>query len=305
MVIRSQNGYGIEMKSDELAPVGVRRRSFLFAPGNHPRRSLKAFEFGADVAILDLEDAVAANEKVSARKAVIATLLEPRKCLAYVRVNSIHTSWGYGDLVETIGPRLGGIVLPKTESASQLIIVDWFLSQLEREHDLIPHSVDLMPLVESARGIESLEEICAASPRVRRLAFGGVDYSLDLNLRPAPDDMQLAYARMRLVNCSRAAGLEPPIDTVCTAIHDAEEFRTAARRARQMGFQGKLCIHPDQVALANEAFTPTGEEVARARTIIAAFEAAEGGGNASIEVNGTFVDYPVVEQARRVLALAD
>jgi citrate lyase subunit beta/citryl-CoA lyase len=275
----------------------------LFTPGNSLQRLKKVFTVGADVAILDLEDAVATSEKVAARSSVIEALSLPRSCHAYVRINGVQTSWCYGDLTAVVGAQLDGVVVPKAESASQLQIVDWLLSQLETERGMRLGSIDLMPLVETARGINALEEICSASPRVRRLVFGGVDYSRDLDLRVGPDEAELSHARARLVHCSRAAGLEPPIDTVFTQLRDPESFNLAAQRARRLGFQGKLCIHPSQVDLTNRAFTPSAEEVLQARAIVEAFEAAEAKGNASIEVNGLFVDYPVAEQARRVLVL--
>lgn len=280
-------------------------RSLLFTPGNHARRVEKVFQSGADVAILDLEDAVAIDEKLPARAAVVEAMQRPRACTGYVRVNSFDTEWCYGDLLAVVGPWLDGLVLPKTETAQQLRTLDWLLCQLERERGLPERSVDLIPLVETARGIMALEEICGAVPRVRRVAFGGGDYTNDLDLQWTADEHELAFARGRLVHCSRVAGLEPPIDTVLIQVKDHERFRSAALRGRQMGFQGKLCIHPDQVPLANAAFSPSAAEIEQARKVVAAFEAAERQGLASIQVDGAFVDYPIVYKARRVLAVAE
>jgi citrate lyase subunit beta/citryl-CoA lyase len=280
----------------------ARRRSFLFTPGNSAPRLKKVFAVGADCAILDLEDAVATSEKVAARATVVAALQQPRSCPAYVRVNGLQTSWCYGDLLAVVGQQLDGIVLPKAESGSQLQTLDWILSQLETERGLVAGSLDLLPLVETARGVNALEELCTATRRVKRFAFGGVDYARDLDLRVGADEAEFAHVRARLTHCSRGAGLEPPIDTVSTQIRDPDSFAAAARRARGMGFQGKLCIHPSQVEWANRIFTPTAEEVLHARAIIQAFEAAQAEGNASIEVDGLFVDYPVAEQARRIVA---
>jgi citrate lyase subunit beta / citryl-CoA lyase len=281
-----------------------RFRSVLFTPGNSSRHLKKSFGLGADVVVLDLEDAVAVGEKIAARAVVVEALSMPRECAAYVRVNSPRTDWCFGDLLSVVGPEIEGIVLPKVESAAQLHALDWFLTQLERERELRHGAVDLLPLIETATGIQQLEAICRASFRVRRLAFGGVDYSLDLNLRVGADETQLAYARARLTHCSREAGLEPPIDTVSTEVRDPEAFRPSAQHARRLGFQGKLCIHPTQVQAANEVFRPTDAEVRRAQSIVDAFSAAEQSGRAAIEVDGMFVDYPVVEQARRILAAA-
>ena len=286
------------------APRPPGRRSWLFTPGNHARRVEKVFQSGADVAILDLEDAVAPEEKVGARGAVVAPLQRPRPCAGFVRVNGPDTAWCYGDLQAVVGPWLDGLVIPKTEAAQTLRTVDWLLTQLERERGLASGALEVVPLVETARGVLALEEICAASPRVRRIAFGGGDYTLDLRLQWTAEEGELAYARARLAHCSRVAGLEAPIDTVELQIRDPERFRRAAARARQMGFQGKLCIHPDQVPLANEAFAPTAAELAQARAVVAAFAQAEAQGVASIQIDGLFVDAPVAAQARRVLALA-
>lgn len=279
-------------------------RSWLFTPANHPRRVEKVLQSGADVAILDLEDAVAPEEKPAARVAAAEALVRPRTSAAYVRVNGFDTPACYADLLAVVVPGLDGIVLPKAESAVELQTLDWLLTQLERERGLPPGRVDLVPLVETAAGVAALESICSATPRVARLAFGGADYTADLDLVWTEAEDEFAYARARLTHCSRAAGLEPPIDTVVVQIRDHERFRAAARRGRQLGFQGKLCIHPDQVPLANEAFAPTPAEVAQARRVVAAWAEAEARGLASIQVDGSFVDPPVVEKARRIVAQA-
>lgn len=279
-------------------------RSFLFAPGNHARRAEKVFESGADVAILDLEDAVAVEEKVPARAAAVAALQRPRTCLGYLRVNGVDTPWCWGDLQAGVGPWLDGIVVPKAETAAQLQLVDWVITQLERERGLPAGAIDLLPIIETAAGLMNLETIVRATPRVRRLAFGGADYTLDLNLRWTAGEEELAYARGRLVHLSRLGGLAAPVDTVTVQVKDAERCAADCRRGRQFGFGGKLLIHPDQVAPCHAAFSPSPAEVARAEKIIAAFAEAEAAGLASLRVDGEFIDYPVVEQARRVVAAA-
>jgi len=280
-------------------------RSVLFAPGNHPRRAAKVLATGADVAVLDLEDAVAVGEKLAARELVAQALRGPRDCAGFVRVNAFETQWCYGDLIAIVAPTLDGVVLPKTETADQLRTIDWVISQLERERGLAAGSIDLMPIIETARGIMGLESILNATPRVRRVAFGGGDYTLDLDVQWSEDEGEFAFARGQLVHWSRAAGIEAPIDTVLLQIRDTERFARSARLARRLGFQGKLCIHPDQVAPANAAFTPTAEEVAQARSVLAAFADAERNGLASIQVGGVFVDYAIVYKAQRVITLAE
>ncbi len=280
----------------------VKARSFLFAPGNHERRAAKVFQSGADVAILDLEDAVADDEKIAARESVLRALRVPRSGLGFVRINSVDTPWCWGDLQAIVGPGLDGVMVPKAESAAQLQALDWVLTQLERERGLVVGALPLLPIIETALGERHLEALAVASPRVRRFAFGGADYSLDLGLQWTAGEQEFDYLRSRLVHVSRAAGLAAPIDTVTVQLTEPARFATSAARARQFGLYGKLLIHPDQVALCHAAFAPSAAEVARAQKIVEAFAAAEAEGVASLRVAGEFIDYPVVEKARRVLA---
>ena len=280
-------------------------RSFLFAPGNHARRVEKALALDADVVILDLEDAVAVAEKLAARDAVCAALQRPRRSLAYVRVNGVDSSWCQHDIRAVVGPRLDGLVLPKAESAAAVRQVDRWLAEAESCAGLAVSSLDLMPIIETARGVESAQEIASACARVRRLAFGGGDYTQDLDLVWTEDEHELAYARAKLSHASRVAGIDAPIDTVVLQVRDTERFVRSARIGRNMGFQGKLCIHPDQVAACNTVFAPSPDEVAHAHRVLAAFEQAEAQGLASIQVEGLFVDYPIANKARRLLARAE
>jgi citrate lyase subunit beta/citryl-CoA lyase len=280
-------------------------RSFLFAPGNHARRVEKALTLSADAVILDLEDAVAVPEKAATRATVVEALAGPRRCLGYVRVNATTTEWGYADLVAVALPGVDGIVLPKVESASELRAVDWVLSSLERERGLPQGAIDLIPIIETAAGYMAVEAIARAGTRVRRLAFGAGDFTLDLDMTWTRDEAELTPFRAGIAAASRAAGLEPPIDTVWTDLQDAEGFAQSVARARGLGFQGKMCIHPDQVAAANTAFAPTPEALDWSRRVAAAFDEAEARGLASIQLDGRFIDYPIVHAARRVIARAD
>ncbi len=278
-------------------------RSYLFAPGNHPRKVEKVFAAGADAAILDLEDAVAAAEKVAARDAVVAALKAPRRCRGFVRVNAADTDLFAGDLDAVVGPWLDGVMLPKVESPGQLQAADARMAELERRHGMKPGAVDLLPIVETAKGLADVAAIAAAGTRVRRLSFGAVDLAKDLGMQLTDDEWELTPARFAVALASRAAGLEAPLDTVWVHFRDTDGLVASATRARTLGFQGKMCIHPDQVAPVNAAFTPSAEEAAKAERIVAAFEKAEAAGSASIVVDGFFVDYPVVDHARRTLAL--
>jgi citrate lyase subunit beta/citryl-CoA lyase len=276
-------------------------RSFLFAPGNHPRRVEKALTLDADAVILDLEDAVATAEKPATRTAIAAALTRPRTGLLYVRVNAADTEFCCGDLVEVVRPGLDGIILPKVESPATLTTIDWVLLQLEREFGLSERSIDLIPIIETARGLTQLDAILAAGTRVKRIAFGAGDFTLDVNMQWKRDEAELAYARARIVTASRAAGLEAPLDTVWVDLQDAEGLEASARAALAYGFQGKMCIHPNQVTVVNRVFTPSEDEIAFAERVVAAFAKAEAEGVASIQLDGKFIDYPIVYRAQRLL----
>lgn len=279
-------------------------RSFLFAPGNHPRRVEKSLTLGADAVILDLEDAVANAEKLSTRATVVEALRGPRRCQGYVRVNSLGTQWCHGDFIAVTSAGVDGIVLPKVESASDLKTAEWLLQSLEREHGLPKGGIDLIPIIETALGFSNIASIARAGTRARRMAFGAGDFTLDIGLTWSTDETELLPYRSAFVVESRAAGLEPPIDTVWVALKDGEGFRRSVQRAKDLGFQGKMCIHPDQVPVVNDCFRPTEAELAHARRVIDAFAEAERKGLAAIQVDGQFVDYPLVYLAQRLVARA-
>ena len=279
-------------------------RTLLFAPGNHARRVEKALTLAADGVILDLEDAVAITEKTAARPAVTEAFGKPRTGKLYVRVNALTTEWCYGDLVAIVQRGLDGIVLPKVEHAHELRAADWLIGNLERERGLAPGQVDLIPIVETALGIGNLAEICRSGTRTKRLAFGAGDFTLDMAMQWTRSEAELLPHRAACVLQSRAAGMEPPMDTVWADLRDAEGFVASTRHAAALGFQGKMCIHPDQVEPANAAFTPDAAAVAQASRILSEFEKAEAQGLASIQLDGQFIDYPIVQRARRVLEAA-
>jgi citrate lyase subunit beta/citryl-CoA lyase len=276
-------------------------RSFLFAPGNHARRVEKALSLDADAMILDLEDAVATAEKRATRDAVIAALTRPRRALLYVRVNAVDTEFCYGDFAAIVRPGLDGVILPKVESAAGLATADWLLAQLEREQGLMPRAIYLVPIIETARGLNQIDAILAAGTRVKRVAFGAGDFTLDVNMAWSRGEAELAYARAKIVTASRAAGIEAPFDTVWVDLADGEGLEASARTALGFGFQGKMCIHPNQIAVVNRVFTPSEMEIAFAERVVAAFARAEAEGSAAIQLDGKFIDYPILYRAQRVL----
>ena len=285
-------------------------RSMLFVPGNRQRLLEKAPTLPADALLLDLEDAVPLAEKEATRPVVRAALPTlaggpPR----YVRVNALETGLTGGDLEAIVCADLDGVKLPKVETADDLLEVDRLLSDLEAERGLEVGQIDLIPSIETARGVLNARSIAEAGSRARLLSFGAGDFCRDVGVRFTgnlwePDGLELLFARSQIVLASRAAGLEPPLDTVWLDVRDNVGLEQDARAAYRLGFQGKMAIHPGQVPIINEVFSPTAEEIDYARRVVAAFEQAEAAGSASIAVDGRLVDYPIVIKARWVLERA-
>jgi citrate lyase subunit beta/citryl-CoA lyase len=166
---------------------------------------------------------------------------------------------------------------------------------------LQPGAIDLIPIIETARGLQQIGTILAATTRVRRIAFGAGDFTLDVNLAWSRSETELAYARSVVVIASRASGIDAPLDTVWVDLTDPEGLEASARTALASGFQGKMCIHPDQIAVVNRVFTPSDAEIAFANRVSTTFASAEAEGRAAIQLDGRFIDYPIVYRAQRVL----
>jgi citrate lyase subunit beta / citryl-CoA lyase len=260
-------------------------RSYLFAPGHNAKLLAKVFDAGADAVMLDLEDAVPPDAKQVARTMVAEALAERE---GWVRINAVGTPNSETDLHE-LGGVAAGIRIPKVESAED---AQWV-------SDRAP-GTPLICAIETARGVVAAAEI-ATVDGVRHLSLGGVDLRRDLGADDG--DLQTLYVRSHLVVASRAAGLEPPIDSVYPRLDDDAGLRMQATFARSLGFFGKSAIHPRQLPALHDAFTPTDDERAWALEVIEAFESA--GGEAVQLPSGEFVDVPVAERARRLLELAD
>ncbi|MBV8150721.1 MAG: CoA ester lyase [Candidatus Eremiobacteraeota bacterium] len=277
----------------------------LFAPGNHPRRTEKTLELETDGVILDLEDAVAISEKEAAREPVLAYLKRPRgNRKAYIRVNALTTTWGFRDIETVVVPGLDGLIVPKIESGEDLVIVDYLVSTLERERGIAAGTVDVIPILETAKGIDGIREISRAIKRVRRLAFGSGDFTNDTGTEWSPNNPLTRFARSVVPIASRAAGLDPPFDTVWPRIDQPEGLLSETEEARGMGYGGKMAIHPSQLETINRVFSPSRADIELAQKICDAFAAAEKSGAAAIVVDGIFVDYPVVYRARQTLESA-
>jgi len=259
-------------------------RSYLFAPGHNEKLLGKVFDAGADAVMLDLEDAVPPEHKETARRLVAEILVDHP---AWVRVNAAGTDWCAADL-RSVGQVAYGIRIPKAESAAD---VRWVAERAPGK--------PIICAIESARGVLAAYEIASVAG-VRHLALGGVDLQKDLHA--GNGNLQTLYVRSHLVVASRAAGLEPPIDSVYPRLDDDAGLREQAEFARSLGFFGKSAIHPRQLPILHEVFSPGAEVVAWAREVVDAFTAA--GGAALRLPSGEFVDLPVADRARRVLELA-
>jgi len=283
-------------------------RTALFVPGSRPDRVDKAAKSGADAIIIDLEDAVALSEKAIARPKVREKILEHVNKKIIVRVNGLDSGFIQEDLEAVIMGGLGCIIVPKVEGKEHVREIHRLLSGVEKEKGLEQGAIAIIPLIESARAIENIFEIVSERTLPARLftvAFGAADYTLDMGIEITREGTELFYPRSRIPIACKAANIDPPLDTpFMIDLKDREALKADARRAKQLGFQGKLCIHPNQIEPCHEIFSPTREEIHYAERVIQAFDEAEAKGIAAIHLDDKFVDYPVVEKARRVLNLA-
>ena len=270
-------------------------RSYLYVPGSDPRRIEKALASEADAVILDLEDAVAPNRKEEARTTVAEVLRSEHEKPVFVRINAPDSALAEEDVEAVAGPRLAGLRLPKTESPESVRLVAQWLDKLGCE-------AGLQCLIESALGLEFAFEIARAHEKVVGMSLGEADLAADLGVR---GDAGLLYARSRLVAATRAAGLPGPVQSVYTNVRDAEGLRRSTMEGKNMGFVGRSAIHPAQIEVINEVFTPTEEEVAEAKDLLARLEESTGTGTGAFALeDGRFVDEAVVGSARLTLALA-
>ena len=282
-------------------------RALLFAPGNHPRKLEKVGSFGADVIVLDLEDAVAEAEKDAARAPVRAALpTYAGRTVVFVRVNSAGSGRLEDDARAIVCSDLDGLMVPKVEAPDTLPEVDRLLNGLEREHGLPRGHVRLLPIIETALGLVRCEEIALAAPeRVVTLIFGLGDLSADLGIDLTADATELLYGRSRVVVAARAARFRHALDGPYLVLDDVEGLRSDTLRSRQLGFQGRVVVYPPQVEPVQRAYAEVApEELEWARRVVEAFEQAESAGSASIRVDGRFVDYPIYERAKLKLRLA-
>ncbi len=281
------------------------RRSMLFIPGNSPAMLLNADVHGADAIILDLEDAVAPSEKDAARilvrNAVCALGYQGVEII--VRVNPLETSFCREDL-ETIIPLRPALVMPTKVAGAQTIhAFDQMIKELEEKNGIPVGTVGLIPLLETAEGIENAYQIAKASPRVRALFLGAEDLSSDLRAKRTKQGNEIAYSRGRIVTAARAAGVDV-YDTPFTDVNDDEGLLADAALARELGFSGKAAISPRHVEGINRVFSPTAAEIEYAREVVEAIEEGKRQGKGAVSLHGKMIDKPIVDRAMHVLETA-
>ncbi len=280
----------------------MRFRSVLFTPGTRAERVRKALEGGAaDVVVADLEDSVAPGDKAEARVAVAATLVDAQaQCACAVRINAWPSALAEADLdaVLPAGPEL--IVLPKAEDPAMVEALGARLDAAESELGMEPGSVRLLLILETAAGVLAARELAACSDRVAGVAFGAEDLAADAGLRRSPSNWEVSVPRAMVALAAAAAGIAA-VDMITADFRDEERTRREAEEARALGYAGKMCLHPAQVAVVNDAFAPTADEIAWAERVLAAVDEAGAGAGGVVVVDGKMVDVPLIEQARRLL----
>jgi citrate lyase subunit beta / citryl-CoA lyase len=278
------------------------RRSRLYLPGSEPKYFINAALHGPDAVILDLEDSVHRAEKDVARILVRNTLrgVDFGACERMVRVNQLPL--GLEDLAEVVGESPDLILIPKVERPEQVAEVDRMIGEIKARNGII-RPIWIMPIVETALGIENAFTIAAASENVAALTIGIEDYTADLGVAKTSEGRESQYARSRVVNAARAAGVQA-IDSVFGDVADMEALRRWGEASRAMGFEGMGCLHPGQIRVIHEAFAPSAAEVEKARKVVAAFEEAQSKGLAVVSLGSKMIDPPVVQRALKLVERA-
>lgn len=282
------------------------RRSMLFIPGNTPNLLINGNCLGADSVIFDLEDAVSPAEKDSARILVRNTMryLDFRGIEIVVRINSTDTPYWKLDLDEIMPEKPADILLPKTNSRDDVIAVDLYMAEVEDKLGLKRNTVKLMPLIETALGLENAFDIASCCERISGLFLGAEDLTADLHCKRTKEGKEIDYARSRMVACARAAGVEV-IDTPFTDVNDDEGIYTDASYAKALGFSGKSAISPRHVGAINEVFSPSEKEIEYAYEVMEAIKTAKEQGRGAIALHGKMVDAPIVSRAEQTIAMAE
>ena len=284
-----------------VAPI----RSLLFSPASKPSMVSKALNSEADGVIIDLEDAVAASEKDSTRDALPD--LNDADMVTLIRVNGADTEWFWRDVVAAVRTGADAVLIPKAESPDVIRRVDGALTAIEAEHGRQKRT-EIIPLIESARGVFLVHDVLTASDRVTTLLYGSAeqgDLVADLGCEWSPEGKELLTSRAWVLLAARAVPIEQPLDAVFMNIKDLDGLRRESELARSLGYTGKAAIHPAQIPVINDVFTPSSEEVEHERRVLELFEEALARGDGALAVDGVMVDYASARRARAVLARAE
>ncbi len=281
------------------------RRTMLFVPGNNPAMVKDAHVYGSDSIIFDLEDSVSPAEKDAARLLVHSALrsIDYGAVEKVVRVNGLDTPWAASDVEAMVRAGIEVVRLPKTEKAEDIRALESMIGAAERAVGRAPGSVRIMAALESPLAIINAYEIATSSPRLVGIALSAEDFVTSMKTTRSPEGVELFEARGRIVIAARAAGVMA-IDTVFTDVADDEGFLREVKLIKQMGFDGKSVINPNQIPLVHAAFAPKADEVLKARRVVEAAREAEARGSGVVSLDGKMIDKPIVERALRVLDLA-
>ena len=282
------------------------RRSMLFLPGNNPNMIINAGCLGSDAIIFDLEDAVAPAEKDAARILVRNTLryTDLSGCEVVVRINSVDTEYWRADLEAILPEKPDVILLPKASTPADVLLADAYITELESKLSIEPMSIALMPLIETALGVENAFAIASSTKRVCALFLGAEDLTADLRCKRTKEGREIEYSRTRLVVAARAAGVDV-YDTPFTDVNDDEGIVKDTTLAKALGFTGKASISPRHVEVINQVFSPTLAEIDYAYEVIDAIALAKKQGKGAISLYGKMIDAPIVARAEQTIAIAE
>jgi len=285
-------------------------RSMLFVPGNNPKMISKATSLPADAIIFDLEDAVPLTDKGTARSMVRDAIktVKAGGPSVFVRINALTTGFTAEDLSYIVIDGLDGVLLSKAETGDDIIKLDRMLKEVEDKSGTAAGTVKIIPILETAKGVIKAYEIASAGERIVATAFGAGDYRRDMGRSTAsisPEQTELLFARSQVVIASRAAGVQA-IDTAFFGLlTDLDSFRKEAMLALQLGFKGKILIHPTQIDIANEVFSPSPDDIAGAQKVVKAFEEAQSKGLGATSLEGKMIDYMTYCQAKDLIDFVD
>ena len=283
-----------------------KRRSMLYIPGNNPAMIQQGGIYGADSILLDLEDAVALNQKDAARTLVrnmmkVIDFYDTEVC---VRVNHLSTPFGLADLEEIVPLQPSAIRYPKTESSEEVAELLKIIERIEDHHGLPHNKMTLHAMIETAMGVQNVFSIASKFSRVDAITIGGQDLTADMNIIYTPDGAGIDFARKRIIMAAKASHIDV-IDTVFPDVNDEEGLRRETEYAKKIGFTGKAVINPRQIDIIHEVFTPTEDEIRKAYRIVKEFRTNSAAGIGVFAIDGKMIDAPVVSRAEYILRLAN